>query len=179
MQFILDIANKKQYVSKKINSLYMKRKNKLDYEFHKIASVIIQLCIENNIGNIIIGHNNNWKQETNMGKKNNQRFVQIPFNQLILILKYKCEENYIKFNLVEESYTSKSDHLVLEEMKHHEIYLGKRVKRGLFKSLCGKLLNADINGAIGILRKRNAISDEELFLLRNRGDVVSPLVLKY
>ena len=68
---------------------------------------------------------------------------------------------------------------MLEEMKHQDVYLGKSAKRGLFKSSCGKLLNADINGAIGILRKINAISDEELFLLRNRGDVVSPLVLKY
>lgn len=74
--------------------------------------------------------------------------------------------------------TSKCDHLVLEEMKHHDKYAGKRIKRGLFKSSTGKVLNADINGAIGILRKGNAITDEQLMLLRDRGDVVSPLMLE-
>lgn len=64
-------------------------------------------------------------------------------------------------------------------MKHQEKYLGKRIKRGLFKSSVGKVLNADINGAIGILRKANAFSDASLVGLRDRGDVVSPLVLKY
>ena len=64
-------------------------------------------------------------------------------------------------------------------MRKQDNYLGKRVKRGLFKSSCGKVLNADINGAIGILRKVNAFSDADFIGLRDRGDVVSPLVLKY
>ena len=78
--------------------------------------------------------------------------------------------------VTEESYTSKIDHLALEEMKKQESYLGKRLKRGLFKSSCGKILNADINGAIGIMRKKNAISDVQLMNLRDRGDVVAPLM---
>lgn len=85
----------------------------------------------------------------------------------------------MSFMQVEESYTSKCDHLVAEEMCHHEKYMGKRVKRGMFKSSCGKKLNADINGAIGMLRKANAFSDAGLASLRDRGDVVSPLVLRY
>ena len=60
-------------------------------------------------------------------------------------------------------------------MKKQESYLGKRLKRGLFESSCGKLLNADINGAIGIMRKQNVISDVQLMNLRDRGDVVSPM----
>ncbi len=64
-------------------------------------------------------------------------------------------------------------------MSKHENYLGKRIRRGLFKSSSGKVLNADINGAVGILRKVNALSDADLISLRDRGDVVSPLVLKY
>ena len=80
--------------------------------------------------------------------------------------------------IVEESYTSKADHIALEEMKHHEKYLGRRVKRGLFKSSTGKFLNADINGAIGMMRKGNVISDAQLMGLGNRGDVVSPKVFK-
>lgn len=69
------------------------------------------------------------------------------------------------------------DHLAFESLEHHEEYSGKRIKRGLFKSSIGKLLNADINGSIGILRKGKAITDEQLLLLRDRGDVVSPAKL--
>ena len=64
-------------------------------------------------------------------------------------------------------------------MKKQDNYLGKRIKRGLFKSSCGKNLNSDINGAIGILRKKNVFSDVDLINLRDRGDVVSPRLLKY
>lgn len=92
---------------------------------------------------------------------------------------YKAEEAGINVVLTEESFTSKTDHLVNEELGHHRKFLGNRVKRGLFKSSCGKTLNADINGAIGILRKVNAISDANIVSLRDRGDVVSPIVLKY
>lgn len=79
--------------------------------------------------------------------------------------------------VTEEGYTSKIDHLVKEPMKHSDEYKGKRVRRGLFKSSIGKVLNADINGAIGIMRKVYAISDAQIMGLRDRGDVVSPLHL--
>jgi putative transposase len=80
---------------------------------------------------------------------------------------------------IEEGYTSKCSLLDNESIEKHDEYLGKRIKRGLFKSSCGKILNADINGAIGILRKKNVFSDVDLFNLRDRGDVVSPRLLKY
>ena len=95
------------------------------------------------------------------------------------MMKYKAEEAGINVVETEESYTSKVDHLVREELGHHTKFVGRRTSRGLFKSSCGKVLNADINGAIGILRKANAISDASLANLRDRGDVVSPIVLKY
>lgn len=95
------------------------------------------------------------------------------------MIQYKAEEAGINVELTEESYTSKVDHLVNESLEYHDKFLGDRVKRGLFKSSCGKTLNADINGAIGILRKTNAISDVDIVNLRDRGDVVSPIVLKY
>ena len=85
-------------------------------------------------------------------------------------------EYNIQVHIVEESYTSKIDHLILETIEKKEEYLGTRVKRGLFKSSCGKILNADINGAIGIMRKKNVISDVQLMNLRDRGDVVAPLM---
>ena len=53
----------------------------------------------------------------------------------------------------------------------------KRAKRGLFKSSTGKLMNADCNGAVGILRKANVIQNTDLVSLLDRGDVVSPDVL--
>jgi putative transposase len=92
---------------------------------------------------------------------------------------YKAEEAGIDVVLTEESYTSKVDHLVNESLGPHSRFLGQRIRRGLFKSSCGRILNADINGAIGILRKVNAISDANIVSLRDRGDVVSPIVLKY
>ncbi len=174
----LEVCNKTK-TSKRIQKLNEKRHNKIQNYLHNCSRKIINLCIENNIQNIFIGHNNQWKTECNMSKTNNQNFVQIPFNTLINQLQYKSQEyTDLCVNIVEESYTSKCDHLVLEEMKHHDKYAGKRIKRGLFKSSTGKVLNADINGAIGILRKGNAITDEQLMLLRDRGDVVSPLVLE-
>lgn len=178
MKSILETVNK-QKSSKKIQKMNMKRNNQLDYEFHCLSKTIIQLCIDNDIGNIVIGHNKNWKQKSNLGKKTNQTFIQIPFNNLIQKIQYKAEEVGINVEITEESYTSKIDHIVNEEMKKQDNYLGKRVKRGLFKSSIGKILNADINGAIGILRKKNVFSDADLISLRDRGDVVSPIVLKY
>ena len=175
---ILEKLNKKK-TSKRIQRLNMKRKHKLDFEFHILSKKIVDLCVENDVGNIVIGHNKWWKQNINMGKRNNQNFSNIPFNDLIHKIQYKAEEVGINCLLTEESHTSKIDHLVNEEMKKQDSYLGKRVKRGLFKSSCGKILNADINGAIGILRKLKAFSDVELINLRDRGDVVSPLILKY
>ena len=99
---------------------------------------------------------------------------------LINQIQYKSQKyTDLTVEIVEESYTSKIDHLALEKLEHQENYLGKRIKRGLFKSSTNKVLNADINGAIGILRKGNAISDAQLISLRNRGDVVSPKVLNF
>lgn len=171
-------CNKKQYTSHAIERLIMKRKYKIYNYIHTVANRIIELCIENKVSTIYVGHNKGWKQDIKLGRRNNQNFVSIPFNDLIETLKYKIEKFlYINLFIVEESYTSKCDHLVKETMDHHDNYLGKRVKRGLFKSSTGKELNADINGAIGILRKGNAISDDQIKILRDRGDIVSPKVL--
>ena len=171
----LEKCNKRKSSSKAIQKLTLKRNNKIDHYLHCCSRQIIDLCIKNKIEKIIIGYNNGWKQEVNLGKKTNQNFVQIPFNQLITQIQYKSQK-YTDLEVIvnEESYTSKIDHLALEELKKQENYLGKRIKRGLFKSSTGKIVNADINGAIGILRKGNAISDVQLIDLRNRGDVVSP-----
>ena len=165
-----------QKSSKRIQNLFRKRHNQVKDYLHKASRRVIDICLLKDIGTIVIGHNKGWKQECNMGKRNNQNFVQIPFNTLISMIKYKAEEVGIKVIVVEESYTSKTDHLVLEEMKHIDNRKNKRLKRGLFKSdYNGRIINADINGSIGILRKAKVITDRDIISLRDRGDLSSPL----
>ena len=177
IQAKLEVCNHSK-ASRRLSRLTRKRNNKIDNYMHCASKKIIDMCVENGVQKIIIGHNDGWKQDVNMGSKNNQNFVQIPFSTLIEQIKYKAER-YLNLEVVvvNESYTSKCDHLAFEEMCHHDNYLGKRVQRGLFVSSTGKRLNADINGAIGILRKGKAITDAQLMGLRDRGDGVSPRVL--
>ncbi|WQJ53269.1 MAG: transposase [Wendovervirus sonii] len=169
----LEKCNKKK-TSNATEKLDEKRNLKIRHYMHNVSKMIINLALRHSVSTIYIGHNIGWKQDSNMGKKNNQNFVSIPFNMLIDQIKNKSEKQGIKVEIVEESYTSKVDHLALETLEHHDKYLGSRIKRGLFKSSVGITLNADINGAIGILRKGNAIGMEQLADLSNRGDVVSP-----
>lgn len=147
--------------SKRLERLTHYRNNFVADKMHKASRFIIDYCIENNIGTIVIGRNKGWKNSINIGKKNNQKFVELPHLKLIQQVTYKGQ--LVKINVVEteESYTSKCDHLALEPMKNQKLYLGNRKKRGLFQSSVGKLLNADTNGAIGIcLKKYPAILNE-------------------
>lgn len=178
IQAELEKCNKKKF-SRKLERLTHKRNLKIKNYLHNASRKIINLCKSQNIGNIVIGHNKGWKQEVNIGKKNNQNFVFIPFNMFIQQLEYKGKMEGINVMVTEESYTSKTDHFINEPMKHLDERKGKRIKRGLFKSSIGKVLNADINGAIGIMRKVYAISDAQIMGLRDRGDVVSPLHLTF
>ena len=139
--------------SKRIQRITNKRNNKvLDY-LHKSSRRIVNFLVSNNISTLIVGYNEEWKQNINLGKKNNQNFVNIPFCTFINMLEYKCKLEGINFILTEESYTSKCSFIDNEPIKKHENYLGKRVKRGLFKSKEGKLINADLNGSLNILKK--------------------------
>lgn len=145
--------NDKKQTSKQIKKLYVKRENQLNDIFHKLSRKMVNKLIENGIGNLVVGYNKGWKDSINIGKRNNQTFVYIPYEKLVDYLKYKCEMCGIAFTTVEESYTSKCDALAFEPIQKHKSYLGKRVKRGLFKSSTGKVINADVNGALNILRK--------------------------
>lgn len=151
------LAVLKSYVgcssSKRVKNFTKKRNNKVKDFIHKTTKTVVAICLKNKIGHLIVGHNKEWKQEINIGSANNQKFVCIPFSMLQSQLKYKCEEVGIIYEETEESYTSKCDHFANETMEHHNKYKGKRVYRGLFKSSTGKILNADVNGAIGIMRK--------------------------
>ena len=139
--------------SNKINSITRKRNNKLKNYLHKASRCIVNHLVSNNVNTLIIGKNDNWKQETNIGKKNNQNFVSIPHSQFVEMISYKCKLVGIAVMMTEESYTSKCSFIDNEEMKHHEDYKGKRIKRGLFRTNEGKLINADLNGSLNIMRK--------------------------
>ena len=140
-------------ISNRLRQLNNYRNFWIDDHIHKISRFIVNHCIDNNIGSLVIGLNKGWKNRISLGKKTNQKFVEIPFSKLIDKISYKCKLVGINFQVNEESYTSKVDHLAFEKLCKHDVYLGKRKKRGLFQSSIGKLLNADINGAIGIGRK--------------------------
>ncbi|WP_236144940.1 IS200/IS605 family accessory protein TnpB-related protein [Nostoc sp. CMAA1605] len=115
--------------------------------------MIINQLVSQNITHLIIGKNENWKQKINLGNRNNQNFTQIPHARFIQQLEYKAKLAGIKVQVTEESYTSKCSFLDFEPIKKDEQYLGKRVKRGLFKSHSGKTYSADLNGSLNILRK--------------------------
>ncbi len=139
--------------SKRLRRLNNYRNFWIEDKIHKVSRFIVNYCINNNIGRLVIGLNKGWKNRISLGKKTNQKFVEIPFSKLIDKISYKCKLVGINFQVNEESYTSKVYHLAFEKLGKHDVYLGKRKKRGLFQSSIGKLLNADINGAIGIGRK--------------------------
>jgi len=139
--------------SNRIEKLTNKRNNKINDYLHKTSRYIINYCLTNDIGKIIIGKNKDWKQNINIGKRNNQNFVSIPFDKLIQQIQYKGALVGIDIITTEESYTSKCSFIDNEPIKKHDAYKGKRIKRGLFESENGILLNADINGAFNMIRK--------------------------
>ena len=141
------------YTSPLLQSVYSKRARRITDMLHKITTQLVNHLDSHNIDTVIFGHNVGQKQDINLGKVTNQNFVQIPFTQLIAQLRYKCQLKGIKFILTEESHTSKCSFLDNESVEHHETYKGKRVKRGLFKTSEGILINADVNGSLNIGRK--------------------------
>ena len=132
-------GNKK--TSKRIESITNKRNNKVKDYLHKSSRLLVNFLVSNDISTLVVGYNEEWKQNINIGKRNNQSFVNIPFYTFIQQLEYKCKLEGINIILTEESYTSKCS------------FLGKRIKRGLFRSAKNRIINADLNGSLNILRK--------------------------
>jgi IS605 OrfB family transposase len=169
----------KQKIDKITNrqiKLLSKRSNKITEFMNRTVNYLVKHCIENKIGNILIGELKEIKQGINHGKKNNQNFVTIPFGKFKGKLESKCNLYGIKYHLVNEAYTSKTDALALDEIKKQPYGDSRRIKRGLYKSIKGQLLNADINGAINILRK--VAGDSVLEQIISRGLVNRPRRLK-
>jgi len=148
------------YSSKRIKKLSYKRYNKIKDYIHKTSREIINFCNVNNISKIIIGKNIHWKQNINIGKDSNRKFTQIPHATLIEKIRYKAQLEGKFFIETQEAYTSKCSALDLEPIMKHEKYLGKRVKRGLFRTSKNQYINADCNGALNICRL--VLGDEAL-----------------
>ncbi len=139
--------------TKRIRELFMKRNNKIRDIMHKVSRSIIDYAKSKNIDTIVIGHNDGWKQSVNMGTKNNQNFVQLPFDTLIHQIKYKGEEIGINVIVQREDHTSKCSFLDNETIEHHETYMGNRIRRGTFRSANGTLIHADLNASYNIIKK--------------------------
>ncbi|MHC1733379.1 MAG: RNA-guided endonuclease InsQ/TnpB family protein [Bacteroidales bacterium] len=142
-----------RHTSNRIEELSNKRNRRVRHYLHATSRQIVDYLVQEEIGVLVVGKNVAWKQEINMGRKNNQAFVSIPHAQLIDMLAYKCELVGIKLIVTEESYTSKCSFLDLEPVGKHDSYMGRRVKRGLFVSSTGKRIHADINGSYNMIRK--------------------------
>ena len=141
------------FITRRIQKLTIKRNNKINDQFHKISRKIINYCIDNNFGTIIIGYNQFWKQKVKLGKINNQNFVQLPYFKLISLIEYKSKLVGIDIILEKEYYTSKCSFLDNESIQKHKTYAGKRINRGLFRSKKGIIINADVNAGYNIIKK--------------------------
>ena len=153
-----------------------KRNNVINTHFHRISRFMINYCLQNRIGRIAIGYNTGWKQNINIGSRNNQNFVYVPFWKLIRMIQYKAQLVGIEVEIVNESHTSKCSALDFESIEHHDNYLGTRgvtIKgrntkeaisrgeakykyykaRGLFRSADGTLIHSDINASFNIGRR--------------------------
>ena len=151
-------TSKKFVMTKEAHQLCVWRNRRIDDVISKIGNRIIDWCCDNDIDTIIIGHNTRWKQNANMGKKNNQTFTQLPLYKLIENITYRAEWCGIRVIEREESYTSKASFLdndiipTYGEAKEPK-FSGRRIKRGLYKAADGTIINADLNGSANILRK--------------------------
>jgi putative transposase len=141
------------FVSRQLDILADKRARQITAYLHIASRRIVDWLVGQRIGTLVIGKNDGWKQAIVLGKRSNQNFVFVPHARFIEMLQYKAELVGIQVLVSEESYTSKCSFLDAEPVGKHEVYAGKRIKRGLFRASCGRCLNADVNGAYNILRK--------------------------
>ena len=171
----------KQNIKKQTKQQYMisrKRKNRVDDYINKTCRYIINYCLANDIGTLVIGYNQSFQCKPDMSKKNNQNFTFLPFGKIREKLEYLCKRYNINYVLQEESYTSKAsffdnDDLPVYNMDNPQTYefSGKRVKRGLYQTKNNYLFNADCNGALNILRKSKAV---DATVLCYRGELDTP-----
>jgi IS605 OrfB family transposase len=147
------------HTSRELERVASKRTRRIDHYMHTTSRRIIDLLVQENIGTLVVGKNTNWKQESQMRKKDNQHFVQISHARFIDMLTYKARLAGIEVILQEESYTSKASFLDLDliptygKVESTPVFSGRRVKRGMYKAADGRKINADVNGSYNIMRK--------------------------
>ena len=166
------------FTSKSLSRLWLKRNNKISYEIHKITKFLANYFDERDVSKVIIGNNTDWKNGINLGRRNNQNFVNIPYSKFINQLTYKCQLLGITVITREESYTSKASFLDYDEIPNYNDetkpkFSGKRIKRGLYRSTTRKI-NADVNGAYNIMAKENPN-----YIISNREQLgFNPILIK-
>lgn len=176
----------KQHLGKKITNrqktIARNRNNKVNDYLNKAARKVVDYCITNDIGTLVVGYNETFQRGSNIGKQNNQNFVNIPYGLLRSKLEYLCELNDIIFVKQEESYTSKASFWDKDDLPVYNAdnpteypFSGKRVHRGLYKAANGKVFNADINGALNIMRKSSVV---DMNILYSRGEVDTPVRIR-
>lgn len=155
------LATKKKFeATRQFNAVTMNRNNRIKDYLFKAVKYFMRWCIDNRIDTVVIGKNNLWKQEADMGKRNNQAFVQMPFAQMIKMIAYSAERAGIRTVGQEESYTSKASYLDKDDIpvykqdtKDKYSFSGKRIQRGMYRAKEGRCINADLNGSANIMRK--------------------------
>ena len=182
LQCIKDKQGLQKKTTDRQKMLLLKHSNRVNDYMNKAARIIINYCIDNDIGRLVIGYNEDFQRNADMGKANNQTFTHIPFGRLRDKLKYLCEFNGIEYMAVEESYTSKAsffdkDDIPVYSKKNtcRHVFSGRRVCRGMYETSKGYRLNADVNGALNILKKSNVVRLESLY---DRGEVDTPVRIR-
>lgn len=163
-------------------ALLRNRNNRVNDYISKTARMIVDYCIMNDIGILVVGYNETFQRYCDLGKSNNQNFLSVPYGRLREKLSYLCELNGILFVKQEESYTSKASFFDMDEIPVYNCdnpqtyaFSGKRVHRGLYVTSRGTIINADVNGSLNILRKSNVV---DLAVLYARGGVDTPVRIR-
>ena len=196
LQSIKDLQGIKR-ITELQSRLYINRSSQVRDYLNKAARLIIDHCISTKIERLIVGFNIGMKDGINIGSRNNQNFVQIPFYSLRNKLKSLSERYGLIYQEQEESYTSKASALDGDEMPIYNAekpvsyqFSGKRVERGFYRSKEGHLINSDTNGAANIGRKgarvlevssskkRDKTSKQNGFTGLCRGCLAQPLRIK-
>lgn len=182
LQSIKDKQKLPKQKTKRQNQLIIKHANQVNDYMHKAVKIIINYCLGANIDTVVIGYNETLQKNSNIGKVNNQSFCFIPFGKLRSYLEYNCALYGIKFIKQEESYTSQASFFDSDEIPIYNadnpqqyVFSGKRIHRGLYITSYGKKLNADVNGALNILKKSNAV---DTTVLCSSGEVDTPVRIR-
>ena len=154
------LASQDRLTSARLEKLTDKRNRRIKHYLHVASCRIIAVLVQYRISTLIIGKNPLWKQEVEMGKRNNQTFVQIPHARFIEMLQYKAALVGIIVQITEEAYTSRASFFDRDEIPVYDPnrseppkFSGRRISRGMYQASGKRLINADVNGSLNIARK--------------------------